>query len=79
MYAIFDPRTKEYLVRQNCAHTRRGFMLEYIFGHWSDAMQIETKETADAVVIAMWPLNTNFPNPYEVTPFSATSKEAKTA
>lgn len=69
MYVIRDPRTKEYLIRQNCAHTKLGFMLEYVFGHWSEAMKIEIKEVAEAVRVAMWPIGTNFPNPYEVEEF----------
>jgi hypothetical protein len=79
MYAIFDPRTKEYLIAQYCAHTRRGFMLEYVFGHWSDAMKIEIKEVAEAVIIAMWPIGTNQPNPYELQQISNTlpAMEAK--
>ena len=65
-YVIRDTRNLNYLMRQNCAHTRQGFSLEFIFGRWQDAMRIESKQIAEAVALAMWPIGAIPPSPYEV-------------
>jgi len=66
MFCICDTRTNEYLMRQNCAHTRQGFMLEYVMGSWRDAMRIESSTVAHSVAVAMWPIGANMPTPYAV-------------
>jgi hypothetical protein len=65
-YVIVDTRNRNYLVRQNCAHTRCGFQLEYIMGRWLNALRIESKRVAEGVAIAMWPIGAMQANPYEV-------------
>jgi hypothetical protein len=73
-YCVCDTRNNNYLVRQNCGHTRHGFSLEYIFGSWKQAMRLTSVE-ANAVAVAMWPLGTTMPTPYAVEEI----QEAKTA
>lgn len=65
-YCICDTRDNTYLMRQNCAHTRLGFMLEYVMGDWREAMRIESETVAKAVAVAMWPIGTMKPTPYAV-------------
>lgn len=66
MYCICDTRDNKYLMRENCAHTRRGFMLEFIFSDWRNAMRIESKTVADSVAVAMWPIGAMRSTPYAV-------------
>jgi hypothetical protein len=65
-FCICDTRDNTYLMRQNCAHTRLGFMLEFIMGDWRDALRIESETVAKAVAVAMWPIGAMQPTPYAV-------------
>jgi hypothetical protein len=64
-FCVCDTRTNKYLIRQNCAHTRLGFSLEYIMGDWRQALRMTSTE-AHAIAVAMWPINSNIPTPYAV-------------
>ena len=66
MFYICDTRDNRYLKNQNCAHTRHGFMLEFIFGDWREALPIESITVAHSVAVAMWPIGAMQATPYAV-------------
>lgn len=65
-YVIRDTRNGNYLTNENCAHTRRGFSIEFVFGRWIDAMRITSRTEAHAAAVTMWPIGAMQATPYEV-------------